>query len=101
MSTNEEEILASEILSENEEKGKQIRFVISSFRGVHYMHLREYYLGFEGEYLPSIIGVNIPVSIESTKALFRALATAISDSELKFILDDIYNELNKNSKRGE
>lgn len=94
--TDESEVLVEEILSEDEVKGKQIRFVISSFRGMHYMHLREYYLGFEGDYLPSKNGMNIPVSIEATNTLFRALAKAISKSELKFILDDIYNELREN-----
>ena len=98
---NESEVLIDEILSEDEVKGKQIRFVISSFRGMHYMHLREYYLGFEGEYLPSKNGMNIPVSINATNTLMRALAKAISKSELKSILDDIYNELRETTEGSE
>lgn len=89
----EDEIIVSEVLSEDEEKGKQIRIVVSTFRGLHYMHLREYYLGFEGEWLPSKNGTNIPVSIESMQTLFRALSRILADSELKFILDKVYEEI--------
>ena len=38
------------IVSENETGTEQVRLTINEFRGVEYIHLRKYYLDFEGDF---------------------------------------------------
>lgn len=93
MSDTDSKILVEQILHEDEEKGKQIRFVVSEFRGVAYLHLREYYLSYDEGYVPSQIGINIPTSIPSVQKLLSALAKTMADSEYRTLLEQALNEI--------
>lgn len=94
----ESNILVEEIIYEDEAKGRQIRFVISEFRGVAYLHLREYYLSFDEGYVPSKEGVNIPTDIVSVQRLFTAFAKAMAQSEYRTILQRELDEI-QNTER--
>lgn len=93
--TTANETIVDKVLWESDDGGRQLRFVVSVFRGVAYMHMREYYLSFDEGYVPSKDGVNIPVNITSMQALLTALAETLSDSEFRYILE---NALNENKK---
>lgn len=65
--------LYEKIISENLEKGKQLRLVVSDFRDVQYLHLRTYYLDYEGDWKPTKEGASMPVTIQSIYALLDGL----------------------------
>lgn len=69
------------IVFENEEKGFQYRLTISEFRGVEYLHIRKYFLSYEGEYVPTKEGATIPATIQNTFALLDGLIEICSQSE--------------------
>ena len=52
--------LYEKLIFENEEKGFQYKLTVSEFREVQYLHVRKYFLSYEGEYVP------IPPSGKST-----------------------------------
>lgn len=66
---------------ENLEKGFQYRLTVSEFRDVEYLHLRKYFLNYEGEWVPSKEGASIPATISNTFALLDGLIEICSLSE--------------------
>jgi hypothetical protein len=73
--------LYEKVLSENLEKGKQLRLVINEFRDVQYLHLRTYYLDYEGEWRPTKEGASMPATISSIYALLDGLIEVCSFEE--------------------
>lgn len=69
------------ILSENWEKGFQVRLVVNEFRDIEYFHLRKYFLSYEGEWVPSKEGISIPISIEIIQNIADAMLELCSSAE--------------------
>ena len=69
------------IIFQNEEKGLQLRAVVSEFREVEYFHLRRYYLSYEGEYVPTKEGISMPMSIQNVYSLLDALVEICAKAE--------------------
>lgn len=69
------------IIFENEEKGFQYRLTISEFKGIEYLHIRKYFLSYEGEYVPTKEGATIPATIQNTFALLDGLIELCSLTE--------------------
>lgn len=69
------------LIYENEEKGYQYRITYSVFREVEYLHIRKYFLTYEGEYHPSKEGATIPATIQNTYNLLDGLLDVLSKSE--------------------
>ena len=65
----------------DEYKEEKYFLTINSFRGVEYFHIRKYYLGFEGEFLPTDKGVAFPATLDTTVSLFESLITILDESE--------------------
>mgnify|MGYP006143746255 FL=1 len=82
--------VAEHIIIENEAKGIQYRFTISTFRDKTYMGIREWYMNFEGEYAPSKNGVTLPYSLHTTSRLYNALKSTLSTAE---VLDEVIEEV--------
>lgn len=76
----------------DDEKAIQIRWVINEFRGVEYLHLRKYYLDFEGDWKPSLEGVSMPLNFDNSRELFTALIDTLSLAESKEILEAQFKE---------
>lgn len=72
---------------------KQIRLVINEFRDVEYMHVREYYLDFDENWVPSNKGVSMPLSLENSKELFAGLLEILSLAESKELILETFSEL--------
>lgn len=68
-----DEPLYEKILSENLDKGKQLRLVVSEFRDEQYLHLRTYYLDFEGDWKPTKEGASMVATLASVYALLDGL----------------------------
>ena len=81
------------IISETKEGTEQIRLTINEFRGVEYLHLRKYYLDFEGEFKPSKDGVAMSLDFENSKALFEGLVEILSLAESKGILETHFKDI--------
>ena len=80
---------------ENEEKGFQYRLTVSEFRGVEYLHVRKYFLSYEGEWVPTKEGATIPATIQNTFALLDGLIELCSQSEgLDVITEYFSNKIN-------
>lgn len=77
------------IIFENEEYGVQVRFTVSEFMGRHYMGIRKWYLGFEGEWLPTREGFSWPYELDSMTKLYGAFAEILSKAE---ITEDVINK---------
>lgn len=80
------------IVHHNEEKQTQVRLTINSFRGVEYLHLREYYLDFEEEWKATPKGIAMELDLNNSRELFAGLVEIISLAESKSILEDYFKE---------
>jgi TPP-dependent indolepyruvate ferredoxin oxidoreductase alpha subunit len=89
--------MSDEILSRivyfDEAKNLQVRLGINEFRGVEYLFLRKYYQDFDGEWMPSKEGVNMPLGIENSKEMFRGLVEILSLAEAKQVIEEEFKEL--------
>ena len=81
------------VISEKESGTEQIRLTINEFRGVEYLHLRKYYLDFDGDFKPSKDGVAMSLDFENSKALFEGLVEILSLAEAKQILETHFKDI--------
>jgi hypothetical protein len=79
--TDHEDVLDA-VIFENKEWGKQVRMTVSEFRGNHYLGLREYFLDFEGDWLPTKNGMSFPYNIDTTTNMFQAFTSILSRAEV-------------------
>lgn len=80
--------VTTKIILENPTKGVQYRWTISEFRDKHYIGIREWYMGFEGEWLPTKNGVTMPYELHVCSRLFDAFYDILSQAEtLESVLD--------------
>lgn len=77
----ESEVLYEKIIFENLEKGFQYRLTVNEFRDVQYVHIRKYFLSYEGEFVPTKEGAAIPATIQNTFALLDGLIEICSAEE--------------------
>ena len=75
------------------QKETQIRVVVSTFRGIEYLHLRRYYLDFDEEWKPSPEGIAMPLDFDNSRELFRALTEILSLAESKAIIEENFKDL--------
>jgi len=80
------------VIHHNEEKETQVRLTINLFRGVEYLHLREYYLDFEEEWKPTPKGIAMELDLNNSRELFAGLVEIISLAESKDILEEYFKE---------
>ena len=69
------------VIYENEPKAYQLKLVVNEFRGKQYVHIRKYFLSYEGEYVPSKEGVSMEASISNIYALLDGLLEIVSKEE--------------------
>lgn len=63
------------------EKGYQYRLTVSEFRDSEYLHVRKYFLSYEGEWVATKEGAAIPCTIQNTYALLDGLLEVVSKAE--------------------
>lgn len=83
----------SKVVWQDEPGLNQVRLVINEFRDVEYIHLRKYYLDFEGDWLPTNKGISMPLEIESTRALFEGMAEIISLAESRGVIEEYFGDI--------
>ena len=93
MKLHEAPEIYEKIISENEEATEQIRLTINTFRDVEYLHLRKYYLDFDGDFKPSKDGVAMRLDFNNSRGLFEGLVEIISLAEAKNILEEQFKDI--------
>jgi len=89
-------ILYEKVISENLEKGFQVRLVVNIFRDIEYIHVRKYFLSFDGDWVPSKEGISIPLTIQNSYALLEGFAEICSGIEEVECLSEHFKGLIKN-----
>lgn len=77
----EEPELYEKLIYQNDDKFYQVCLVVNEFRGVQYLHLRKYFLSYEGKYVPSKEGISMAASISNIFALLDGLLEIVSKEE--------------------
>lgn len=77
----ESEVLYEKLIYQNDEKFYQLRLVVNEFRDVQYVHIRKYFLSYEGEYVPSKEGISMAASIHNVYSLLDGLIEICSKEE--------------------
>jgi hypothetical protein len=78
---SDDSTLYEKVISENDDKGSQLRLVVSEYRGQQYIHLRKYFLSYEGDWVPTKEGATMPATIQSVFALLDGLIELCSKEE--------------------
>ena len=73
MNLHEAPEMYEKIISENDTGTEQIKLTINTFRDIEYLHLRKYYLDFDGTFKPSKDGVAMKLDFENSRGLFEGL----------------------------
>jgi len=76
-----ENILYEKLIYENEAKAYQLKLVVNEFKDIQYIHIRKYFLSYEGEYVPSKEGVSMEASLYNIFALLDGLLDIVSHAE--------------------
>jgi hypothetical protein len=84
------------VIHYDEDKEIQVRLIVSSFRGVEYLHLRKYYLDFNEEWKPTPEGVAMPLDFNNSRELFVGLTEILSLAESKEIIEEQFQDLINN-----
>ena len=79
--SDESPIQYEKIIYENEAKAYQLRLVVNEFRGVQYIHLRKYFLTYEGEYQASKEGISMEAGLSNIYSLLDGLLEIVSHEE--------------------
>ena len=85
--------LYEKIISQNEEGTEQVKLTINTFYDVEYLHLRKYYLDFDGDFKPSKDGVAMKLDFNNSKNLFEGLVEILSLAESKTILETHFKDI--------
>jgi len=92
MELHEAPALYEKLIHYDQNKEIQVRLVVSTFRGVEYIHLRKYYMDFYEEWKPTPEGVAMPLDFNNSRELFDGLLEILSLAESETILEDHFKE---------
>ena len=93
MKLHEAPELYEKVISENEEGTEQVKLTINTFYDTEYLHLRKYYLDFDGDFKPSKDGVAMKLDFNNSKNMFEGLVEILSLAESKSILETHFKDI--------
>jgi hypothetical protein len=93
MKLHEAPELYEKVISENEEGTDQVKLTINTFYDTEYLHLRKYYLDFDGDFKPSKDGIAMKLDFNNSKGLFEGLVEILSLAESKSILETHFKDI--------
>lgn len=73
--------LYEKIIYQNDDKYYQLRLVVNEYRDNQYVHIRKYFLSYEGDYVPSTEGISMVASIDNIMSLLDGLLELVSKEE--------------------
>lgn len=89
--------LYEKLIYENELKGYRLMLVVNEFRGVQYVHIRKYFLSYEGEYIPAKEGISMEAAVENIFSLLEGLIELCSKEEVTDTINKYFAERLKNA----
>ena len=93
MKLHEAPELYEKVIYENEEGTEQVKLTINTFYDTEYLHLRKYYLDFDGDFKPSKDGIAMKLDFNNSKGLFEGLVEILSLAESKSILETHFKDI--------
>lgn len=77
----ESDELYEKLIYDNQDKFYQLRLVVNEFRGKQYIHVRKYFMTYEGDYQASREGISMEASMSNIFSLLDALMEICSKEE--------------------
>lgn len=84
--------LYEKLIYNNEDKFYQLRLVVNEFREKHYIHVRKYFMTYEGDYQASKEGISMEASITNILSLLDGLIEIVSKEEAKESIDKYFKD---------
>lgn len=88
---SDEPELYEKLIYQNDDKFYQLRLVVNEFKGKQYIHIRKYFLTYEGEYQASKEGVSMEASISNIFALLDGMMEIVSKEEALNLIDEYFS----------
>lgn len=82
--------LYEKLIYQNDDKFYQLRLVVNEFRGKQYIHIRKYFLTFEGEYMASKEGISMEASISNIFSLLDGMLEIVSKEEAIGVITEYF-----------
>ena len=73
--------LYEKLIYDNQDKFYQLRLVVNEFRGKQYVHIRKYFMTYEGDYQASKEGISMEASMNNIFSLLDGLIEICSKEE--------------------
>lgn len=89
--------LYEKLIYTNHDKFYQVKLVVNEFRDIQYIHLRKYFMTYEGEYQASKEGISMEANIDNIFALLDGLLEICSKEEGHALVNKYFKDrLEKN-----
>lgn len=89
---NEEPELYEKLIYENQDKFYQLRLVVNEFRGKQYIHIRKYFMTYEGDYQASREGISMEASMNNIFSLLDGLMEICSKEESVTLINQYFSD---------
>lgn len=89
---NEEPELYEKLIYENQDKFYQLRLVVNEFRGKQYVHIRKYFMTYEGDYQASREGISMEASMNNIFSLLDGLMEICSKEESVTLINQYFSD---------
>lgn len=86
------EELYEKLIYQNDDKFYQLKLVVNEFRDKYYVHIRKYFLSYEGEYIPSKEGVSMEASLHNIFSLLDGLMELASNEECTELIEKYFSD---------
>lgn len=84
--------LYEKLIYQNDDKFYQLKLVVNEFREKYYVHIRKYFLSYDGEYIPSKEGVSMEASLHNIFSLLDGLMEIASNEECTELVNKYFTD---------
>ena len=89
---SESDELYEKLIYENQDKFYQLRLVVNEFRGKQYVHIRKYFMTYEGDYEASREGISMEASMNNIFSLLDGLMEICSKEESAALINQYFSD---------
>ena len=84
--------LYEKLIYDNQDKFYQLRLVVNEFRGKQYVHVRKYFMTYEGDYQASREGISMEASMNNIFSLLDGLIEICSKEEAVDVINKYFGD---------
>lgn len=88
----ESDELYEKLIYDNQDKFYQLRLVVNEFRGKQYVHIRKYFMTYEGDYQASREGISMEASVNNIFSLLDGLMEICSKEESVDVINKYFSD---------